>query len=114
MSATHKRITGDGTCNGRNDMEVHRPRPRNKPAAVAAHNKQVAGGATYTVCGVSALPRIAPTPNPTSPAPTAEPLPACAGAVSESAAIPIAAVVTVILRDLHIEDHPRHTRLPIA
>ena len=38
----HKRITGDGTCNGRNDMEDHRPRPRNKLAAVAAHNKQMA------------------------------------------------------------------------
>jgi hypothetical protein len=37
---------------------------------------------------------MAPIPNPTSPAPTSE-LPACAGAASESATIPIAAVVTV-------------------
>lgn len=65
-------------CNSRTDMEVHKPRPRNKLAAVAAHKKR-GGGATYTVCGVSVLPIIAPIPNPKRPAPTAETLPACAG-----------------------------------
>ena len=42
------------------------------------------------------LPRMAPIPNPTRPAPTAEPFPACAGALSESAANPMAAVGVVV------------------
>ena len=54
-----------------------------KPVAVAETG---GGGATYTVFGASALPTTAPTPNPSNPAPTAEPLPAWAEPVSESAA----------------------------
>jgi hypothetical protein len=35
-------ISGDGTCNSHTDMEIHKSRPRNRPAAGVAHNKQAA------------------------------------------------------------------------
>jgi hypothetical protein len=47
---------------------------------------------------------MAPIPNPTSPAPTADLGPACAGGVSDSAAIAIAAAVTAVLKTLSIGD----------
>jgi hypothetical protein len=48
---------------------------------------------------------MAPIPNPTSPAPTADLGPACAGRASDSAAIAIAAaVVTAVLKTLSIGD----------
>ena len=52
------------------------------------------------------MPTIAPTPNPRSPAPTAEPLPACAEAVSESEAIPNTIAATVTLMTLCISIYP--------
>jgi hypothetical protein len=48
---------------------------------------------------------MAPIPNPTSPAPTADLGPACAGSVSDSAAIAIAAaVVAAVVKTLSIGD----------
>ena len=47
-----KEVSGDGSCNSRTDMEVHRPPPRNKPAAVAAHNIQAAVAERHTPLAV--------------------------------------------------------------
>jgi hypothetical protein len=35
-------INGEGACNSCTDMEIHKSRPRNRPAAGVAHNKQAA------------------------------------------------------------------------
>jgi hypothetical protein len=48
------------------------------------------------------LPRMAPIPIPTSPAPTADLGPACAGRAGDSAAIAIAAAVTAVLKTMSI------------
>ena len=47
---------------------------------------------------MSALPRIAPMPNPARPAPTAEPLPACVGNTNENTDNPIVAFATATLK----------------
>ncbi|MGB6769472.1 MAG: hypothetical protein WBE50_15525, partial [Methyloceanibacter sp.] len=33
-------VSGDGICNNRTDMKVHKPPARNKPAAAVAHSKR--------------------------------------------------------------------------
>ena len=43
-----RRVSGDGICDSRTDMAVHRPQPRNKPAAAVVHNRQVAGVERHT------------------------------------------------------------------
>jgi hypothetical protein len=50
---TSGEVSGDGTCNSRTDTVVaHRPPPRNRPAAVVAHNKQAAVAERHTPLAV--------------------------------------------------------------
>ena len=85
---------------------VRRPPDRRNRAVHSppVRNSQVEAGRNRSPGGPIMLPRMAPIPNPTSPAPTADLGPACAGRVSDSAAVAIAAAVTAVLKTLSIGD----------